>query len=212
MKKLFLLIGMLATASAVQATTYTSLWTVNAAIPDNNYSGWANTETFDNSPAPDATIADLSVTLNLSGGWNGDLFAYLVNANGGYVVLLDRVGMGVGGVSSLGYGDAGMTAVTLGATGTSIHSYGGGNTFSSVPTGNYLPDASGITVPGSGSLSSFFGASANTTWTLFVADMSGGGVSTVQSWGLNVTVVPEPSTLALAGLGLASLALMRRRK
>ena len=31
------------------------------------------------------------MTLNLSGGWNGDLYAYLVH-NSGFAVLLNRVG------------------------------------------------------------------------------------------------------------------------
>ena len=51
---------------------------------------------------------------------------------------------------------------------------------------------------------------ANGTWTLFLADMdSGGGTSTLQSWGLNISVVsvPEASmTGLLSGLGLAMFA------
>ncbi|MCX6894794.1 MAG: PEP-CTERM sorting domain-containing protein, partial [Verrucomicrobia bacterium] len=55
----------------------------------------------------------------------------------------------------------------------------------------------------------------NGTWTLFLADMSGGDVSTLVSWGLNVSVVPEPTTWALIGfvalLAGGKLVSLRRR-
>jgi hypothetical protein len=41
------------------------------------------------------TITDVNVGLQLSGGWNGDLYAYLVHSSG-FAVLLNRVGRGTG--------------------------------------------------------------------------------------------------------------------
>lgn len=201
MKKTLILGILLVTATAVKAEFFGTNWTVNAAIPDNNFSGWADTRLLDTAPV--GTVSDVEVTLNLSGGWNGDLFAYLVNSDSGFSVLLDRVGVGESGVGSFGYGDGGMT-VTLGSAGSSIHSYGGGSTFSSPPGGDFLPDASGITlgVGNSGSLGSF--TTQGGMWSLFVADLNGGGVTTVQSWGLQMNVtVPEPSSLSLAALFIA---------
>jgi hypothetical protein len=43
--------------------------------------------------------------------------------------------------------------------------------------------------------------SPNGTWTLFFADMSGGAESTVVSWGLDITAVPEPANVALGIFG-----------
>jgi hypothetical protein len=60
--------------------------------------------------------------------------------------------------------------------------------------------------------SSFAGTSGDGTWALFVADLSGGGQSTLVSWGLTVVTVPEPQTWALLGGGLAMLGWMRRRR
>ena len=198
MKKLILLGTVLASVIAAQATVYTTNWNSGFAnsgvVPDNNFSGWSDTRTVSTMPTFPSVFTGLSVNLQLSGGWNGDLYAYLVHSSG-FSVLLDRVGTGVSGVSSFGYGDAGMN-VNLASTGTSIHQYGGNNTFSSTPTGSWMTDNT------SGSLASFLSTSPNGTWSLFIADLSGGSVSTVQSWGLqmDIVAVPEVETWVAAAL------------
>lgn len=193
MKKFLLLATVLATTLAAHATIYTTNWSNGFAnggvVPDNNFSGWADTRSVSTMPA--GIFTGLSVDLQLSGGWNGDLYAYLVHSSG-FSVLLDHVG--TPGLT-YGYGDAGMN-VTLAATGSSIHSYGGGNVFSSTPTGTWMTDNT------SGSLASFLSTSPNGTWSLFIADLSAGGVTTVQSWGLqmDIVAVPEVETWVAAAL------------
>ena len=186
MKKLILNAAVLGCAVAAQATIYSTNWNSSFAnggvVPDNNFSGWSDTRTVGALPA--GTFTSLSVNLQLSSGWNGDLYAYLVH-DSGFTVLLDHVGVGVSGVSAYGYGDAGMN-VNLAATGTSIHQYGGNTTFSGNPTGTFQTDNTG------GSLASFLSTNPNGTWSLFLADTSGGGVSTVQSWGLQMDIVAVP--------------------
>ena len=194
MKKLIivLLLASLATLTSF-ATLYTTNWSTGFAnsgvVPDNNLSGWSDTRTVGAIPA--GTFASLAVTLNLSDGWNGDLYAYLVHGSG-FTVLLDRVGTGV---SSFGYGDAGMN-VTLASSGTSIHQYGGNSTFSAAPAGTWRTDNT------SGSLASFLSTNPNGTWSLFIADLSGGSVTTVSSWGLqmDIVAVPEVETWVAAAL------------
>ena len=166
-------------------------------------------------------IADVSVTLNLSGGWNGDLYAYVVH-NDGFAVLLNRVGRGT--ANPPGYGDSGMSVVfNEAAAGGDIHWYGG----MGEPVGNYLPDGRYI-LPKSevgvfdvttrtALLSSFVGLDPNGKWTLFVADASGGDQSTVTKWGLAIRLasVPEPASLVegtLAALFLGGAIVLYRLK
>ncbi len=193
MKKTTLICLIAATLSA-QATIYTTNWNSGFAnagvVPDNNFSGWSDSRSVSTMPA--GTFVGLSIDLQLTGGWNGDLYAYLVHSTG-FSVLLDRVG--APGVGAFGYGDAGMN-VNLAATGSSIHGYGGGSVFSATPTGTWLTDNT------SGSLASFLSTTPNGTWSLFIADLSGGGVTTVQSWGLqmDIVAVPEVETWVAAAL------------
>lgn len=198
MKK-FILASLLASVTALSsfATIYTTNWSGGFAnggvVPDNNFSGWSDTRSV--SAIPAGTFSSLAVDLHLTGGWNGDLYAYLVHDTG-FTVLLDRVGTGVAG--AFGYGDAGMS-VTLAAGGASIHGYGGGSVFSSTPTGTWQADNT------SGSLGSFLSTNPNGTWSLFVADLSGGSVTTVASWGLQMDIVAVPEVEAWVAAALAGL-------
>ena len=195
MKKTLMLAALVTVALVpAKAVIYSTNWTVNAAIPDNNPSGWANSQTVNTMPV--GTLNGVAVNIQLSSGWTGDLYAYLVHETG-FAVLLDRVG----GLP-YGYG-AGSMNVTLpdgsswdgNSISGSIHGAGAS------ATGYFNPDASAIT-SGAGSLGSFMATSPNGTWTLFVADLSGGGVSTVQSWGLqmDIVAVPEVETWIAAAL------------
>ncbi len=65
-------------------------WNGSQVIPDNNPSGVALPFTLTGQAL---SIANLTVTLDLMGGYNGDLYAYLTHGDE-YAVLLNRVGMG----------------------------------------------------------------------------------------------------------------------
>lgn len=186
MKQTLILAAGMMIAFATHATLYSTNWSSDfmngTLIPDNNFSGWSDERTVETIPA--GAFTSLSVDLEITGGWNGDLYAYLVH-DSGFCVLLDRVGTGESGVGAYGYGDSGMD-VTLVASGTSIHQYGGSSTFSAPPTSTWMTDNT------SGNLGSFLSTDPNGTWSLFIADMSPGGVSTVQSWGLQMEIVPVP--------------------
>ena len=152
------------------------------------------------------------MTLNLTGGWNGDLYAYVVHGTG-FSVLLNRPGRSLG--SPDGAASSGMT-IELSDLGLSdIHTaipMGGGTV-----SGIYQPDGRASdplsvlnTDPRTSMLASFNGLDPNGTWTLFVADQSPGETSTLQSWSLTITTVPEPSAALLTLL--SATAMLKRRR
>ena len=173
---------------------------INANIPDGSPSGWAGTAT---ASGYLPSLSDISVTLNISGGYNGDLYAGL-SYGGVLVPLLNRVGVSSG--NPFGSDGAGMS-VTLSDSGSvNIHAAGDG-----VLGGTYRADGQNIDPLSSASSFSATGGSImldavgtgfgnmnpNGTWTLFLADLSGGGQSTLVSWSLEITAVPEPVNVAL---------------
>jgi hypothetical protein len=171
-------------------------WTVNMAVPDGNPVGITTSQSFPN--LFNGRITSVSVDLNISGGYNGDLYGYLVyqDANGGTATetLLNRVGTSP--ANPFGSSGSGFSSITLSDSGTlngSIHNAPG------VPTGTWQPDSTAT-------LSSTFGGlAADGTWTLFLADLSvGGGTSELDSWGLEITAVPEPRVTGTF-LGLVAL-------
>jgi subtilisin-like proprotein convertase family protein len=207
---------------SAQATLYDSGFANNGNIPDGNPTGWSDTRTVS---GLGTLIQSLSVTLNLSGGYNGDLYAYL-SYDGTKLVLLNRVGVGTGSspTFTFGYSGAGFSSLVLqdGGVNGDIHTYGGG-----VGTGTYSADGRAVSpvVNNSADATALYGTSRDTfnskfgglnpngDWTLFIADMSGGGGQThVDSWGLNITAVPEPVNVALGvfGVVLAGCGIVRR--
>ena len=196
MKKLTLMglmTALLATGAARATLTYNSgSISANTAIPAGNPVGVAFTEIVSSSggnavPAG-LTVLNVTVGLNLTGGYNGGLFAYLVAPNGSEVTLMNQPGVSAG--SPFGASGAGMN-ITL-QDGTVSNGNIQNETSSSVLSGTYNA---------AGSLSGFNGAGADGTWTLFFADLgSGSGAPELNSWTLGFTAVPEPANAALAVL------------
>jgi hypothetical protein len=197
MKKSLYLCGLMAMTLAGTASAAVVVedadWTVNASIPEGNPVGITEYQTF--SGLSGAPISDVSVDLNITGGYNGILYGYLVlqDANGNVAteVLLNQIGTSA--ANQFGSSGAGMD-VTLSDSGTvngTIHNATG------VPTGAWQPDSAN-TLDGT-----YGGLTANGTWTLFLADLgTGGSQSTLVSWGLDISAVPESSpTGLLTGLG-----------
>ena len=88
-------------------TTVTNLFSVNLAIPDGSLSGISDTRTVS---LPDYTsITNLQVRLAISGGFNGDFYAYLTHG-AGFSVLLNRPGRTV--ANPIGY----IEVTSVGAT------------------------------------------------------------------------------------------------
>lgn len=193
-------------------------WNVNAAIPDNDPMGLQDTQTL--SGFTDV-IGSLEVRLTLTGdplAYNGDFFVSLQCANGGYAVLLNRVGRT--GSDPLGYGENGFD-ITFSLLASDIHlyqnfspSYDGTGRLTGIwsPDGRNVDPDSVLDVDlRTVNLDQFFGIDPNGDWTIFVADMNGNGSATLDSWGLNIAPIPEPATLALLILGAGALARRRPR-
>jgi len=220
-KLIFVAIALLCTCLARGQTNFTySSGTLNATIPDGNPTGFSSVANFSGLPG---FITSIQVNLDITGGFNGDLYAYLVGPGGQAAFLLNRVGVTSG--NGLGYSDTGFN-ITLDSSGTfaNIHNYqsgshtlnGGGQL-----TGTWAPDGRNIdpqsapslfdTASTAHDLSLFNGTIPNGEWTLFLADVSGGNTSTLVNWGLTIVTVPEPQTWAMVAGGVGMLLVLSRR-
>lgn len=213
-KKILLAVALFATvaASAVVPGTISESWSGAQAIPDNNASGVSFS--FNVAAGGPMLITNVEVSLNIAGGWNGDLYAYLSHGSG-FSVLLNRVGRTAG--NSAGFGVSGINLSLSDSYLTDVH------TAPNNPlTGNFAPDGRFVdpfaavdTDARTAFLSSFNGLDANGTWTIFFADVSPLAVSTIQNWTVNLgvaTPVPEPGCAALLSLPILVGAMRRLRQ
>jgi subtilisin-like proprotein convertase family protein len=207
------------TALAQSTTNFT--FAVNQTVPDNNAVGLTLST---NLTVLGGTISSVTVSLDLLGGFNGDLYANLAGPNGGFAVLLNRVGVS-NSASQFGYSDSGFDLTFDDSAANSVQYY---QSFSYTLNGNgqltgvWQPEGVAIDpqsspsafggAPQSALLNSFGNSDPNGTWTLFLADLNAGGQGTVVSWGLGIATVPEPSAMVLVGMGLAGAMLLIRRR
>ena len=168
--------------------------TVSVRIPDGTPVGLVASLDI---ATPMEVITDVNVTLQVSGGFNGDLFAYLVH-DSGHAILLNRPGKALANPS--GYSDSGLN-VTFddSAPNGDIHSYRvalfsdpnaplpGALTNAWAPDGRDTDPALVLdTDPRPATLSAFNGLNPNGRWTLFIADVDAAYASTLVSWGLQI--------------------------
>jgi subtilisin-like proprotein convertase family protein len=162
-------------------------------IPDNDATGVAYALNFGTTGLQ---VSDIKISLNISGGWNGDLYAY-VSHGSDYAVLLNRVGATTSGAD--GYGTSGLNIllepVTTHAGIADIHTVP--NPASS-PTA-YAADGRAAYTDTSRpqTLDVLLNADPNGSWTLFFADRAAVSTATLTGWSLEITAVPEPVNVAL---------------
>lgn len=187
-----------------QALTDSTNIPVNLDVPDGNPDGLASSVTVS---TPIQVLTNLQVTLTITNGWNGDLYVYLVH-DSGFVVLLNRPGKS--DTLPFGYNDPGFDVTFDDAATTNVHTYrlalfGNENTPLGGPlTSTWAPDGRNVdpatvssTNTPSAFLSSFNLLNPNGQWTLFIADLASGDVSTLVSWGLQMGGTPGASGITI---------------
>jgi subtilisin-like proprotein convertase family protein len=203
---------------------------LNQWLPDDSATGFASTI----SVADSGIVAGVSVRFELSvpanqTGWLGDLYAYLRHDDG-FAVLLNRPGRTA--VNPFGYGDGQTMNLTFAdsALNGDIHGFRAASPLNASGSlvspllGAWAPDGRAVdpavvldTTPRTALLGAFAGHSLDGNWTLFVADLSGGGQHCLDRWALEFEVepsaVPEPAnTAAAVTIGLLAFACWRSRR
>ena len=219
MKKILtVLMGLAALGVRAQTLTNSYTLTPNVVIPTANPVGI--TEQFAASGVAGA-VADIQVTLDITGGFNGNLYAYLAGPQGQFAVLLNRVGVTAG--NPFGYSDAGLNITLDGDAVNNIHNYGSGGPGSYSLSGTtWAADGRNIDPQSAGSvfdaastganLGVFQNTDGNGAWTLFIASLSAGGSpATLTSAELSILTVPEPQAWVMLAGGAALLGWFRRR-
>lgn len=202
------------------------LETPGSWITDDSATGIASTISI----AETGLVTGVSVSFEASvpadqTGWAGDLYAYLQHENG-FAVLLNRPGRTA--TDPFGYSDGRSVRVTFSddAANGDIHRYrmelngSDATPLLGALTGEWAPDGRAVDpdsvtgdTPRTAMLSNFAGHGLSGNWTLFIADLSGGGHYQLDRWGLQFEVqpIPEPGTTAAAVFaGVFALAAARR--
>jgi len=194
---------------ASNLSVWAAVYSVNSAIPDNSTIGVTDARTVS---GLDTHITSISVSVDISGGFNGDLYGYLRLNDSPLVILLNRSGMT--GSNPDGYANNGFNITFTGSpSANDIHfyqNYSPSYNGSGQLTGTWQADgrSNPLDTTRNSSLNDFLGLNPNGTWTLFFADRSAGDESTLVSWSLDLlTEVPEPTNIALGMFaGLAAIA------
>ena len=191
---IIVLVVVLAGTCRAQDISYGS-GALGATIPEGNPTGISFSPTISSAPAG-STVSDVTVGLNISGGYNGDLVAYLQAPNGITVPLID-----LPGPAPFGAPGAGFNVVLSDGSYPSIQT-------ATETSGTVFGSGSGSLYNAAGSLSTLHGSAVNGTWTLLFANLgSGGGSPTLNSFSLDILAVPEPANVALAIFGVVMAAI-----
>jgi subtilisin-like proprotein convertase family protein len=209
----FILLVWLIGQSITVSAALNSSWTGTQTIPDNDASGVAFSFSLSD---PATSITNIAVTLDISGGFNGDLYADLSHGDG-FAVLLNREGRT--STSEYGYSTPGFAITLTGSTSADLHNY---QTLSPTYNGNgqltgtWGADGRDVdptlvldTTARTATLTGFNGLNPNGEWTIYFRDASPGSISTLNDWSVDIAAVPEPTSVALLGVFGAMVLLLQ---
>lgn len=175
--------------SPIPASTVVNSGAISVAIPDNNPAGVTHSLNVAGIPAT-AIVTGISVKLNMTHTWDGDM-VFALKSPSGAIINLDYYLTGTGGAG-----------VTTGFVNTVISSAGTAalNTGTNPYTGTFRADlAAGTANPPSGptgftptttSWATFMSSgSPNGAWTLGMYDGGGGDLGTLTSWEITVNYI-----------------------
>ncbi len=207
-------------ALAGPALANSMTYTPGTVILDNNLNGVSDTENFSSAIV---SITSIQVNLDITGGYDGDFYAYLTHGTTGFAVLLNRIGVNSG--SQFGSYDVGMNVTLSDSAASNIHD---STATGAALTGTWQPDGRNIgpltapgtlgSTPSTADLSSFNGMDPNGAWTLFIADASAVGIGTLTSWELDINgstgtgnVPDSANTIALLAMSAGLLIVLKLR-
>lgn len=208
-------------AADPEPLTFDYSFSINKPIPDNDPSGIVDHRDIFGV----GYIQKIEVTLQVSGGSNGDYYFYLEH-DGAVAVLLNRVGKSA--AMPEGYNDPGLNVTFSDAAANGdIHIYRvtitgndttalGGPLDSQLGDSLWQPDGRNTSPfdvttdsPRNATLSAFHDHLLNGGWTLFGADVNQGQAGVLIGWNMQVIVVPEPTTIALFSSSLVLALIVR---
>ncbi len=175
--------------------------TVNITVPDNNPAGASNTIVVTGIP-PACTINSMSVTINMTHSWIGDM-VFVLKAPNGQIVNLDWHLSGTWGIGGgTGFLNTVISTVALTPLSAGINPYSGTYKPDAVATSGGIFGAAGPTgmLPTTSNWSSLLSV-PNGTWTLGFYDGVTGETGTLNSWcidfNFNCSVGSYPSSPAV---------------
>lgn len=223
LKTIVSLAAILSAPTAAWSQIFAFDFEVESSIPDDTSTGIADIQTLQ---PMESRIESVSIRLELSAepgfsGFLGDLYAYIEHA-GRIAVLLNRPGRTL--EAPFGYADNQALDVRFSDTGPDVHVHRplDGTPLSGPLTGTFTPDGRATdpalvldTDARTLFLDAFTGLPADGEWTLFLADLSGGGRHRLVGWSLELELaeIPElPVFIPAAGLVATGWFLRRHRK